>query len=91
MAQINILKTDARGRITLPAPFRNEPLFEYAIEGNQITLYPVLTVRKFPAMDDAPYEELSPAEEEGEKRVNADTRKSIRAKTPSQALKKLRK
>lgn len=91
MAPIKILKTDARGRITLPAPFRSEPLFEYTIEGDQITLYPVHTVRKFPAMDDVPSEHLSPVEEEAEKQVNADTRKGIRAKTASQALKKFRK
>ena len=58
MADINILKTDSRGRVTLPGTFRKEPLFEYIIEGDQITLYPVKTVRKFPDMEDLPEGEL---------------------------------
>ncbi len=35
-----------------PGNFRREPLFEYVIEGDQITLYPLSTVRKFPARAD---------------------------------------
>ena len=34
MADINILKTDSRGRVTLPGDFRKEPLFEFIIEGD---------------------------------------------------------
>jgi hypothetical protein len=77
MAEINILKTDARGRITLPSAFRKEPLFEYAIKGDQIILYPVLTVRKYPDMSDLPAEELAPEWVGTEKRVNTDTRSGI--------------
>jgi bifunctional DNA-binding transcriptional regulator/antitoxin component of YhaV-PrlF toxin-antitoxin module len=91
MAEINILKTDARGRITLPSAFRKEPLFEYAIKGDQIILYPVRTVRKYPDMSDLPTEELSPEEAEKEKRVNTDTRPGIKAATPAEAIKKTRK
>jgi hypothetical protein len=88
MAEINILKTDSRGRITLPTPFRTEPLFEYSIEGDQITLYPVRTVRKFPDTKDVPTEELSASWVGTEEKVNRDTRKGIRASSPSAALKK---
>jgi DNA-binding transcriptional regulator/RsmH inhibitor MraZ len=35
MAETKILKTDSRGRIVLPPPFRKEPLFEYAVKGDQ--------------------------------------------------------
>lgn len=91
MPEVRILKTDSRGRITLPPSFRKEPLFEYVIEGHQLTLYPVQTVRKFPDMSDLPVEELSPewAKEEGE--VNEDTRQGVMAATPAQALKHLEK
>ncbi len=34
MAEMNILKSDNRGRVTLPFHFRSEPLFEYIIEGD---------------------------------------------------------
>ena len=91
MTDLNILKTDARGRITLPAPFRNEPLFEYVIKGDQITLYPVETVRKFPDMSDLAVEELAPEWAKKEDEINRDTRKGIAASTPTQALKNLKK
>jgi hypothetical protein len=91
MAEIRILKTDSRGRIILPLPFRKEPLFEYAVKGNQIVLYPVRTVRKYPDMSDLPEEELSPDWVEAEKKVNADTRRGIVASTPSKALKRVKK
>ena len=88
MAEIKILKTDSRGRVVLPPPFRKEPLFEYSIRGDQITLYPVRTVRKYPDMSDLPAEELSPEWVEAEKKVNTDTRRGITAPTISEALKK---
>jgi hypothetical protein len=91
MAEIKILKTDSRGRIILPPPFRKEPLLEYAIKGDQIILYPVRTIRKYPDMSDLPAEELSPDWVEKEKKVNTDTRPGIVASTPSGALKKLKK
>jgi len=54
-----ILKTNSRGRVTLPATFRSEPLFEYVIEWDEITLYyPVQTVRSYPDISDLPTEEL---------------------------------
>lgn len=86
MPEINILKTDTRGRITLPRPFRSESLFEYAIEGNKLTLYPVKTVRKFPAMSDLPEEELSTEWKSGESKVNQDARPGIVETSPSEAL-----
>ena len=88
MADINILKTDSRGRITLPPGFRSEPLFEYIVEGDQITLYPVRTVRKFPDMSDLPEERLSPEWEVRELEVNRDPRPGIQARDPSEALKR---
>jgi hypothetical protein len=91
MAGINILKTDSRGRITLPPGFRSEPLFEYIIEGNQITLYPVRTIRKFPDMSDLSEEKLSPEWEAMELEVNKDRRPGIPARDPSEALKHHRK
>jgi len=91
MSEINILKTDHRGRVTLPAPFRKEPLFEYVIEGEQIILYPVRTVRKYPDMSDLPEEKLSPRWEQKEQKVTKDTRKGIRASSASEALKKFKK
>jgi hypothetical protein len=91
MAEINILKTDSRGRVTLPGNFRKEPLFEYLIEGDQITLYPVKTVRKFPEMADLPGEELGPDWLEKEERVNRDKRPGVKAASPAEALKKIRK
>ena len=87
MAEINILKTDSRGRITLPPPFRSEPLFEYVVEGDQITLYPVRTVRKYPDMSDLPEEELSAGWVKQEQKVNKDKRKGISASSPAKALK----
>jgi hypothetical protein len=91
MAGINILKTDSRGRITLPPGFRSEPLFEYVVDGDQITLYPVRTVRKFPDMSDLPEERLSPEWEDRELEVNKDRRPGIPASDPSEALKQHRK
>ena len=91
MTEIKIIRTDSRGRIVLPPPFREEPLFEYAIKGDQITLYPVRTVRKYPDMSDLPEEELSPDWAENESRINMDTRSGITATTPSGALKKRKK
>ena len=91
MAEVNILKTDSRGRITLPSPFRNEPLFEYMVEGEQIILYPVRTVRKYPDMSDLPAEELSPEWIRREEEVNKDTRRGISASTPTQAIKRIKK
>jgi hypothetical protein len=91
MAELNILKTDSRGRITLPPPFRSESLFEYAIEGDQIVLYPVKTVRKFPYMSDLPEESLSPEWEDKELKINRDKRARIAAGSPSEALKHLGK
>ena len=91
MAEVNILKTDSRGRITLPPPFRNEPLFEYMIEGDQITLFPVQTVRKYPDMSDLPAEELAPEWIRREEEVNKDTRHGISASTPTQAIKRIKK
>jgi len=89
MTEVRILRTDSRGRITLPPPFRKEPLFEYVIEGAQLTLYPVQTVRKFPDMSDLPVEELSPEWTMKEDEVNEDTRQGIKAATTAQALKQL--
>jgi len=91
MAEIKILKTDSRGRIILPPSFRKEPLFEYTIKGDQITLYPVRTVRKYPDMSDLPTEELSPDWVAKEEKVNTDTRRGIIASTPANALKKMKK
>jgi len=88
MAEIKILKTDSRGRVVLPPPFRKEPLFEYAVKGDQIILYPVRTVRKYPDMSDLPEEDLSPDWVEREKKINADTRPGIVASTSSKALRK---
>ena len=91
MAEVNILKTDSRGRITLPPPFRSEPLFEYAIEGDQIILYPVRTVRKFPDMSDLPEEAVSSEWAEKELKVNRDRRSGVSAGSPSEAVKRIRK
>ncbi len=91
MSEINLLKTDHRGRITLPPAFRKEPLFEYLIEGEQIILYPVRTVRKYPNMSDLPEEKLPPDLEQKEQKINKDTRKGIRAASALDALKKLGK
>jgi len=91
MAEIKILKTDSRGRVILPPPFRKEPLFEYAVRGDQIVLYPVRTVRKYPDMSDLPEEELSPDWIQGEKKINRDIRHGIVASTPLKAIKKMKK
>jgi bifunctional DNA-binding transcriptional regulator/antitoxin component of YhaV-PrlF toxin-antitoxin module len=91
MAEVRILKADSRGRIVLPAPFRKEPLFEYSVEGDQIILYPVRTVRKYPDMSDVPEEELSPEWLRDEAKVNEDARPGISASTPSEALEKRKK
>ena len=89
MPEVRILRTDSRGRVTLPPPFRKEPLFEYVIEGDQLTLYPVQTVRKFPDMSDLPVEELSPEWVKEENEINEDTRQGVMAANPAQALKNL--
>jgi hypothetical protein len=91
MADIHILKTDSRGRVTLPGNFRKEPLFEYVIEGDQITLYPVKTVRKFPDMSNLPEEDLGSEWIEKEEQVNRDKRHWVKAASPAEALKKIRK
>lgn len=91
MVDINILKTDSRGRLTLPPPFRNEPLFEYVIDGDQIILYPVRTVRKYPDMSDLPSEELSPKWVKREREVNKDKLPGIPAFTPVEALRRIKK
>jgi len=91
MSDLNVLKTDSRGRVTLPAPFRNEALFEYTIEGDAITLYPVRTVRKYLNMDGLPEEDLSPQWAAEEEEVNQDTRSGVSASSPSEALKRIRK
>jgi bifunctional DNA-binding transcriptional regulator/antitoxin component of YhaV-PrlF toxin-antitoxin module len=88
MPQINILKTDSRGRITLPAPFRSEQLLEYVIKGDQIILYPVRTVRKYPDMSDLPEETLSDSWVVQEEQVNEDKRRGVLAASPAEALKK---
>lgn len=91
MPDINIVKTDSRGRITLPPPFRSERLFEYVVEGEQITLYPVRTVRKYPDMSDLPTAHLETAWVRKEDRVNEDSRQGISAPSPSDALQRIRK
>ncbi|MEW6667549.1 MAG: hypothetical protein AB1512_20270 [Thermodesulfobacteriota bacterium] len=90
MADVNILKTDSRGRVTLPPPFRKEPLLEYAIEGDAITLFPVRTVRKYPDMDGLPEEVLSPEWAAREEEVNRDTRPGVSASSPSKTLKRIK-
>ncbi len=91
MAETKILKTDSRGRITLPPPFRSESLFEYVAGDDQIILYPVRTIRKYPDMSGLPAEELTPDWVEREEKVNSDARRGIVALSASQALKKVRK
>ncbi len=91
MADVNILKTDSRGRVTLPPPFRSEALFEYIVEGDQIILYPVRTVRKYPDMSDLPTELLSSEWVKREEEINKDTRPGISAPTPAEALKRAKK
>lgn len=91
MREENILKTDNRGRVTLPARFRSEPLFEYVVEGETIILYPVRTVRKYPDMSDLPVEELSQEWAKKEEAVNKDKRRGISAASPAAALKALKR
>ena len=91
MTEVNILKPDSRGRITLPPPFRSESLFEYIIEGDQIVLYPVRTVRKFPDMSDLPEMDVSPEWADKESKVNRDRREAVTAGSPSEAVKRMRK
>lgn len=91
MTDVNILKTDSRGRVTLPPSFRKEPLFEYTIEGDSITLYPVRTVRKYPDMSELPEEDLPSAWVEREEDVNRDTRRGVSASSPSKALKRIKR
>ena len=52
-----------------------------------LTLYPVKTVRKFPAMSDLPEEELSAEWKTREVKVNQDTQPGVVAGNPSVALK----
>ncbi|MFZ2634382.1 MAG: hypothetical protein WA081_19200 [Desulfosalsimonadaceae bacterium] len=56
-----------------------------------LTLYPVKTVRKFPAMSDLPEDDLSAEWKAEELKVNQDTRPGIVAGNPSEALKKMGK
>lgn len=91
MREINILKTDNRGRVTLPPHFRSEPLFEYLIEGDAIILYPVRTVRKYPDMSDLPLEELPQKWAKIEEAINKDRRRGISAASPAEALKALKR
>ena len=91
MREINILKTDNRGRVTLPPHFRSEPLFEYIIEGDAIILYPVRTVRKYPDMSDLPVEELPQEWAKIEEAINKEKRRGISAASPAEALKTLRR
>ena len=91
MTDVNILKTDSRGRVTLPGAFRKEPLFEYAIDGDAITLYPVRTVRKYPDMEGLPEEDLPPGWVAREEEVNRDKRRGVSAPSPSEALKRLKR
>jgi hypothetical protein len=91
MGEINILKTDNRGRVTLPSHFRSEPLFEYVIQGDTITLYPVRTVRKYPDMSDLPAEELSHEWTKLEEAVNKDRRRGVAAASPAEALRSLKR
>jgi hypothetical protein len=91
MADGKILKTDSRGRVTLPLPFRKEPLFEYAVEGDPITLYPVRPVRKYPDMGGLPEENLSPESVVHEEEVNRDTHGGVSASSPSEALKRIKR
>ena len=91
MSEVNILKTDSRGRITLPPPFRSESLFEYVVEGDQLTLYPVRTVRKFPDTSDLLTEELPSQWMKKEEEVNKDSRRGIQASSALDALKRMKK
>jgi len=86
----SILKTDSRGRITLPPEFKNEPLFECVEDNGCLVLYPVQTVRKFPKMSDISTTTLAPKWQKEEKEINEDTRPPIIATTPKSALKKLK-
>ncbi len=90
MNSTTILKTDSRGRITLPSEFKNEPLFECIQDNGCLVLYPVQTVRKFPKMDDLPTTTLNPKWQQEEKEINEDMRHGIIAKTPKAALEKIR-
>ena len=89
MNSTTILKTDSRGRITLPLEFKNEPLFECIADNGCLILYPVQTVRKFPKMDDIPTTTLNPKWQQEEKEINEDMHSGIIAKTPKAALEKL--
>ncbi|MBU0700318.1 MraZ N-terminal domain containing protein [bacterium] len=91
MDSTTILKTDSRGRITLPSEFKNESLFECINDNGCLVLYPVQTVRKFPKMDDLPITTLNTKWQQEEKEINEDMRYGIIAKTPKAAQEKLRK
>ncbi len=91
MSNINILKTDSRGRVTLPPQFRSEDLFEYVVEGDRITLFPVRTVRKYPDMSDLPDEILPKKWVDQEEKINKDKQPPVIASSPSSALKRSKK
>jgi hypothetical protein len=61
------------------------------VEGDQITLYPVRAVRKYPDMSGIPAEELTPEWIRREEEANKDTRRGISASTPTQAIKRIKK
>ncbi|MDI6791495.1 MAG: hypothetical protein QME81_01320 [bacterium] len=90
MGSPSILKTDSRGRVTLPPKFKNESLFEYAEDNGCLILWPVQTVRKFPKMDDLPTITLNAKWQQEEKEINEDMHPAIMAATPKSALKKLK-
>ncbi|MEK7812640.1 MAG: hypothetical protein AAB296_02680 [Candidatus Desantisbacteria bacterium] len=90
MNSTTILKTDSRGRITLPPEFKKESLFECIQDNGCLVLHPVQTVRKFPEMDDIPTTILTLKWQKEEKEINEDIRQGIIAKTPKLAIEKLR-
>ena len=77
--------------MTLPGDFCKERMFEYFIERDKITLYPVKTVRKFPDMTDLPEEELGSQWIAKETQISRDKRRGVKASFPAEALKKIRK
>lgn len=91
MAQPNILTPDARGRVVLPKKYQREKLLEYHDFGDYLALYPVTTVRKFPDMSDLPETRVSEEWMAEEREINQRREKLIVAKTPREALRKLRR
>ena len=77
--------------MTLPGNFRKERLFEYYIEADQIILYPVKTVRKFSDMTGLPEKELESRWVAKEDQVDRETCRGVKASSPAEALKKIRK